>query len=137
MAVTVQAESDMNKAHIKLLKENYEKACEEILKAFCDTYEMPYDTYSWVAGDVGTIACVGDYFIDLQDMIYMLDNKIPFAEYEQWSDYCIKASEYGFDSINLQSWHKGAPRVTQETFDKLDALKQELNDAIEKEKNKF
>lgn len=127
----------MNKAHIELLNKRYTEACEEYLKAFCDAYEMPYEKDAWVAGDVGTIACVGDYFIDLQDMMYMLNNQIPLAEYEQWTDYCAKASEYGFNLINLQHWHMGAPRVPQETFDKLDALKKDLDDAIENEKNKF
>ena len=61
----------MNEAHIKLLKENYEKACNEYLKAFCSTYELQYEEDAWVAGDVGTIALIGDYYIDFQNMIYM------------------------------------------------------------------
>ena len=123
--------------YIQQLNQRYTEVCEDYLKAFCQTYELQYEEDAWVAGDVGTIACVGDYFIDLQDMIYMLNNQIPLAEYEQWTNYCAKASEYGFNLIKLKYWHMGEPCVPQETFDKLDALKQELNNVIENEKNKF
>lgn len=127
----------MNKAHKQLLKENYEKACEEILMAFCKEYELSYDNDAWTAGDVGTVAMVGDYFIDLQDMIYMLCNDISWNEYLKWYDYNLECGEFNFNLINLKSWHMGAPRVPQESFDRLHKMKKDLEDAIKNEKEKF
>ena len=55
----------MNKAHIQLLNQRYKEACNEYLKAFCQTYELQYEEDAWVAGDVGTIALIGDYYINI------------------------------------------------------------------------
>ena len=55
-------------------------------------------------------------------------------EYEEMLEYCCKCTEYNLPTMNLHAWHKGAPR---HDFTKLDALKKDLNDAIDNEKNKF
>ena len=78
----------MNKAHRELLNKRYNDVCEEYLKAFCDAYEMSYEKDSWVAGDVGTIACVGDYCFDFTNVIkYAVDNNLSdWHELLQWYD---------------------------------------------------
>jgi hypothetical protein len=39
--------------------------------------------------------------------------------------------------LNINAWHKGAPRVPQETFDKLRKMKDELKNLCEETRNKF
>ena len=112
MVVTVQAESNMNKAHIKLLKENYEKTCNEYVGGI---YEY---------GD-------GIFTIGMQDIIYCVENGVTEKEYEEMFEYNIKCHEYNLPMINLNAWHKGAPR---HDFTKLDALKKDLDNTIEEYK---
>lgn len=121
----------MNKAHIQLLKENYEKDCNEYLKAFCSTYELQYEEDAWVAGDVGTIALIGDYYINFQNMMYMLDNGVAFEVWLRWYDYCLDAHELGLDVPNFQSWHKGCPRLTEEQIQDIKDKRQELKELID------
>lgn len=121
----------MNKAHIKLLKENYEKACNEYLKAFCSTYELQYEKDAWAAGDVGTIALIGDYYIDFQDMMYMLNNNRAFDEWLRWYDYCLDASDLGLDTPKFTSWCKGCPRLTKEQIQDIKEKRQELKELID------
>ena len=130
----------MNKAHIELLNKRYTEVCEEYLKAFCQTYELQYEEDAWVAGDVGTIASIGDYYIDFQDVMYMLDNGIAFEEWLRWYDYCLDAHDLGLDTPNFTSWHKGCPRLTEEQIQDIKDKRQELKelmDSYKKNQNVF
>ena len=124
----------MNKAHIELLNKRYTEAFEEYLKAFCEAYELPYEKDAWVAGDVGTIALIGDYYIDIQNMMYMLDNGIAFEEWLRWYDYSIDAHDLGLDTPNFTSWHKGCPRLTKEQIQDIKDKRQELKELIDQYK---
>jgi hypothetical protein len=70
----------------------------------------------------------------MQDVVYCVENGVTSEEYEQWQDYGVKCAAYYLPIMNLNAWHKGAPRYD---FIKLDALKKDLNEAIDNEKNKF
>ena len=72
--------------------------------------------------------------LNMQDIVYCVENGVTSEEYEQWQDYGVKCAEYRLPILNLNAWHKGAPR---HDFTKLDALKKDLDDAIENEKNNF
>ena len=136
----VQAVYDMNKAHIRLLKENYENACNEYLMAFCYQYELQCEEDAWVAGDVGTIALIGDYYIDFQNMMYMLDNGIAFEEWLRWYDYSLDAHDLGLDVPNFPSWYKGCPRLTEEQIQEIKDKRRELKELIDsykKNRNEF
>lgn len=129
----------MNKAHIELLKESYKKACNDYLKAFCANYDFQYDNDAWVAGDVGTIALVADFFFDFNDVIkYSVDNELTdWKELVEWYDYTLFAHEYGLDMPNFSSWHKGCPRLSKEEQQRLINLKKELKNAIDDYKNRY
>ena len=136
MVVMVHQGSNMNKAHIELLNKRYTEACEEYLKAFCDAYEMPYEKDAWVAGDVGTIACVGDYYFDFTDVIkYAVDNNLSdLHELLQWYDYTLFANEYNQSIPNFKSWHKGCPRLSKDAQKHLKSLKERLDKTIQEYK---
>ena len=134
MVVTVQAESNMNKAHIKLLKENYEKACNDYVQALLNLWDLDGYYGSWIGEDIGGVYDYGDgiFTIGMQDIVYCVENGVTEKEYEGLLEYCCKCAEYNLPKMNLNAWHKGAPR---HDFTKLDALKKDLDDAIEDYKN--
>ena len=136
MVVTVQAESNMNKAHIKLLKENYEKACNDYVRALLNLWDLD-GRYGYFIGDeVGGVYDYGDgiFTIGMQDIVYCVENGVTKQEYEEMLEYCCKCVEYNLPTMNINAWHKGAPR---HDFTKLDAAKKALDEAIDNEKNKF
>ena len=80
----------------KELKKQYKDVCEGYLKAFCEAYGARYEKDSWVAGDVGTIACVGENYFDFNEVVkYSVDNNLhDWDELMRWYDYTLFASEY-------------------------------------------
>ena len=121
----------MNKAHIKLLKDSYEDACEKYLQAFCANYEFQYERNAWVANEVGTIANVGDYFFDFDVIKYCVDNDLKDSnELLNWYDHTLNCGHLGLSIPNFESWHKGCPRVSDNKIEKLLAIKYDLEKEI-------
>lgn len=87
------------------LRPRYEKACSEYLAWFCNQMDM--ERGDWVGGEAGGVACVGDYFIGMEDMMTAVDNDLSFDEFLEWYDYCLAI---GSGSPNLRSWVAGCPR---------------------------
>ena len=123
----------MDKNRLKELNKAYEKACNDILKAFAEEYEVQVDEQDWVAGDVGGIVglCQSEYFLNFEDLRYMLNNAIPFDEFLKWWDYCAEVGVLGLKGMNFKSWIKGAPRYKQEQLDRLQALHKEIDELTE------
>lgn len=117
---------------IKQIRTDYNNACENILQAFCEKYDMTYVKDAWVGGDVGTIAMVGELFIDLQDMLYCLTHNVDFGNFISWYDYNSEIMEYGLRQINLKSWCIGCPHAD---LSELRKKKQALDEEIEKVKD--
>lgn len=131
----IQGQSNMNKSHIKLLKENYEKACNDYVRALLTLWGVDYKCGYWIGGDVGGVYDANGWMLlNMQDVMYCVENGVTTEEYEQWQEYGIKCAEYNLPILNLNAWHKGAPR---HDFTKLDAAKKALEDEIENEKKKF
>ena len=126
----------INDAVKRQCKDAYEKGCNTYLLALANAWEWDCKAYGyWVADEVGGVFSYGEsIFINMDDIVYCVENDIQEKEYVEHQDYNVRANEFGFDLINLQSWHKGAPRVSDETFKKFEAMKRDLNDAINQEK---
>lgn len=126
----------MNKAHKELLKENYNKACNDYVQALLSLWGLDGYYGSWIGEDIGGVYDYGDgtFTIGMQDIVYCVENGVAEEEYEEMLEYCVKCHEYNLPMININAWHKGAPRYD---FTKLDDLKKDLDDAILNEKNKF
>ena len=126
----------MNKAHIRLLKENYEKACNDYVAALLTLWDLDGYYGYWIGEEVGGVYDYGDgmYTINVQDIVYCVENGVTEEEYEEMLEYCVKCHEYNLPTMNLNAWHKGAPR---HDFTKLDAAKKALEDEIKNEKMKF
>lgn len=125
----------MNKTQIKQLKENYEKACNDYVAALLTLWGVDYKLGYWIGSEVGGVFDIDGWItIGMQDIVYCVENNVTSKEVSEWQDYYIKCHDYNLPTMNLNAWHKGAPR---HDFTKLDALKKDLYNATENEKNKF
>jgi hypothetical protein len=117
----------------KELRKMYEWACNKYLHEFCKKHELPFEDDMWVAGDVGTIAMVGDYFFDLDDMRYDIDNNCQKDAIIEWYDYIVRIGSLDCEKrINFESWVKGAPKpYTEEELKEIERLHGEVEKAKE------
>lgn len=116
------------------LKLAYEAACTNYLAAFMEKYDLSCDPEPWVGNEVGTIAEVGDYFFDFQDIKRCIDEDVEWQDLIEWYDYNIEVGILGLTTINLKSWLKGAPRVNQMRIEEIKAKRKELEELIEETK---
>lgn len=120
-------------------REYFVKGCNEYLRLFCEKHDFDYEEAkeSWVANCVGDVTCVGDIFVGMQTIITDIEMNAPEEEFIKWYDYNLVAHEFGFNTPNFESWLRGCPRVSEETFKKLQGLKNDLDDAILEEQARF
>lgn len=120
-------------------REYFVKGCNEYLRLFCEKHDFDYEEAkeSWVANCVGDVTCVGDIFVGMQTIITDIEMDAPEEEFIKWYDYNLVAHEFGFNTPNFESWLRGCPRVSDETFKKLQGLKNDLDNAILEEQTKL
>lgn len=126
----------INESHKRLLKEQYEKSVMSYVNALLDMWELDAHYGSFISDEVGGVYDYGDgiFTICMEDIIYCVENEVTEHEYEEMLEYCCKCYDYNLPTMNLNAWHKGAPRYD---FTKLDAAKKSLEEEIKNEKNKF
>jgi hypothetical protein len=105
------------------IKKNYEKSCNQYLRAFCEKHEFDYDDDAWVAGNVGGVANVADYFVDMETIRTDIDCDAPEDEFVKYQDYCLRASCLDVSVPNFHAWLKGCPRKSDEELAKLERFR--------------
>ena len=122
-----------------LLRQDYEKAVNGYLCELLRMWELDAHYGYWIGDDVGGVYDYGDgsFDINLQDIIYCVLHDITREQYQEWQDYILDASEFGFATPNLRSFVRGCPRTPAETFKHLREIKAMLNDAIQDEKERM
>lgn len=104
----------MNDAHRYLLAEQFNKAVEEYVRAFCVKHRWPF-VFDWVGGKVGETLVIEDCFVDFSDIKTDIDNNFPEEMFGKWYDYSLRLHELGCEkNINYYSYAKGAPRPYSE-----------------------
>ena len=122
----------------RMLKEQYENACNGYLCELLRMWELDAHYGYWNSDQPGTIYHYGEmHNLTMEDIIYIVENDIEENEVLEWEDYCLDAYEFKFETPNLRSWHKGCPRTPKETFDRLRQLKADLDKAVEEEKQRM
>lgn len=87
------------------LKTQLKKVITEYTKEFYTIItDEPYDKDNvyWIGGDYTGVCGIGDYYVDLSDMVLVVDNKISGEDYIDW--YWTYVAEYNKDYINLRSY---------------------------------
>ena len=87
---------------IEKLKRDYEKACNQYMKLFCEKQDMEFD--SFVNDDIGGIALCSDFFFNFSDIVYDVNAKIPKGVIIDWYDAQLENPER---AINYYSYTKG------------------------------
>ena len=123
----------------RLLKEQWEKACNGYLVELLRMWELDAYYGYWIGEEIGGVYDYGGgmFTIGMNDIIYCVEHDIGREQYIEWQEYCCDAAEFGFDMPNLKSWIMGCPRTSQEVFKKLREMKKILDDAIKAEKEKY
>lgn len=110
----------MTQEMINHLHDKLRGICNEYLRIFCDKYELEYDPDCWIGGRVGELAQLPtDDVIDFRDMVTDLEESADRKEYFEWSAYDYQCRELHLTSVNYHSWLMGAPRIPQQTLDRL------------------
>lgn len=113
------------------------KAVQGYLCALLDAWELDSYYGYWIGGEIGSIYDHGGSFtITMDDIVYCVEHDVTHEQYMEWQEYCCNAAEFNFTMPNLRSWMAGCPRTSEATFIKLRALKAELNNAIDEEKER-
>ena len=113
------------------LRENYDKACNAYLQAFCEKHGFDYaDTMrNWVNGDVGGAVECGDYIVSMNDIIADIDWDAPEDEYGKYYAYCLRVGSIGNGELktpNYDSWLRGCPRMNEAQLTRLEELQQDI-----------
>lgn len=134
-------EKEMNKVSSAIkrkLREDWEKVCNSYLLELLNMWGLEARYGYWIGDEVGGVYDYDTAFtINIDDIIYCVENDVTECEYIDWQDYVSEAAMYGFNTPNLKSWMKGCPRVDREVFDRLSAVKKSFDDIIKEEKDRM
>jgi hypothetical protein len=122
---------------LEQLRTAYNKACNDYLNQLLETWELDGHYGYWIADEVGGLYdYAGSFTINMDEIIYCVENNVTQEQFVEWQEYICDASEFGFPMPNIKSWMHGCPRTSQETFKKLRTIKNELKAAVDEEKKR-
>jgi len=125
------------------LKVQWEQACNAYLLELSKMWELDYDLTPngygyWIADIVGDVYDYGGMItINMQDIIFCVENDVSKDTYFEYTEYCLKCSEYNFPHPTFQAFAKGCPLIPQERFDRLEALQKDLDDYAKETRKLF
>lgn len=114
------------------LRKIYEDVVNKYLATFLRQNKLSSAYCWWVNDEPGSVLCYDDMFcIGFDDLKFCVDNEISSDEYIKYSEYIAQVHEFKISNeINFKSWVRGAPRIQQETFNRLKKLQKDLDDAV-------
>ena len=119
------------------LGENYVKACNDYLQAFCQKHDFNYPKpcERWVADEVGEIALIDDYFVSMRDIITDIEEDVPEEKFLQYYDWCLEDGH----NWNYKTWLRGGkPKpIDFDIKSKIKEFKKYLKEEVEKNKCPF
>lgn len=117
---------------------DYKIACNSMLKAFCERHDFIFEEDAWAGGVEGSIASVGDFYVDMQTIYYDVTELPDVDDFIKWYDYCNRLYAIGMKkNINYESWCKGAHRLPEESLARMESLRAELDRQIEEHDTQF
>lgn len=106
------------------LKSRYEKVVEDYIKAFSEKHGFGYPDVDiwWVAGEIGGVLYISDYWLDFRDIKYDIDNNAPETAIFEWYDYVVELAELEAKTVTFANWLKGVRPYSDETLDEIREL---------------
>lgn len=119
---------------MKQLKQTWEEVCNTYLQEFYRRHGYYYEPDVWVANNPGTIACVNDMFVSMEDIRYDVDNCIDIDCFEAWywksvDVYSLTGQKY----MNYSSFCQGAPDSWTE--ERLNSIREAQRRVFEAQEN--
>lgn len=116
----------------KHLKHYYEE-CNLLLREFCLKHYLKYEgpDEHWVGGRIGETAYIGDYFFNMSVIVTDLRENPSEEELMNWYEYDLRCASLGLQTVNYESWLKGCPRHSEETFIELEKAQKKAKEAKE------
>ena len=116
------------------LKRQWDKVCNTYLQEFCRRHGYSYEPDMWVADNPGTIACVCDMFVSMEDIRFDVDNCIDIDCFEAWywksvDVYSLTKQKY----MNYSSFCHGA--LDPWTDEKLNSIREAQKRVEEAQEN--
>lgn len=77
----------------------YYKSIEDLTKLFCRKYfdeVYEYDTNDWVAGDIGDVICINDYWFNMSDIETAIKYSASEKELFDYYDSTLEGKEISF-----------------------------------------
>ena len=117
-----------------ILKHTWKVICNEYLQEFCRRHGYSYEPDMWVADNPGTIACVNDMFVSMEDIRYDIDNLIDIDCFEAWywksvDVYSLTKQKY----MNYSSFCHGVPDPW--TDERLNSVREAQKRVLEAQEN--
>ena len=120
------------------LRSQWVSACECYLHELFTMWESSKNYGYWVGNQVGGVYCLDDYiFINMEDIIYIVENAIPRHTYLDFIEYCQWCSQYAFTTPNFRSYVNGCPTIPSDVRDKLDKQKSDFEKLVMETKKDF
>ena len=89
------------------LKTQLRRVIREYTKQFYTILtDEPYnkDNTHWIGGDYTGVCGIGDYYVDLSDMVLVVDNKIKGEDYINWYWTFVATDDDKQQYVNLRSY---------------------------------
>lgn len=84
-------------------KEALETCIENYTKLFCLKHGFNYESDMWVSGEIGSIICISDMFINFSDIRLDLEKNVTKGIFSEWYWTVVDKRPY----INYNSWVMG------------------------------
>ena len=108
------------------LRQAYDKSCNDYVKSLCSNYEFCFDDATWIADDIGGILEVNDFFLNMHEIIFCVDMNVIYDDFVEFYDYNLRASSLGLNAINIQSWFRNCPHLTEKQLDDLEQKQRDI-----------
>lgn len=114
----------MNKK-LEDLKTRHESLKDEYARYFCKQMGLDInDAYF-----TGNVFCVGDYFIDMQTIVYAVNNEIKDTTFFDWYNYNLTLGEENLGNVSLEAYVKGNLEYNIDEITRLQNLKDIISES--------
>lgn len=120
----------MNKK-LEDLKTRHESLKDEYAQYFCKQMGLDYNGSYFTEN----IFCIADYFIDMQTIVYAVNNEIKDTTFFDWYNYNLTLGEENLGDVSLENYVKGNLEYSTDEITRLQNLKDIISESKRKLEN--